>query len=79
MANLQEVLGHMTGHTSGRPTQLRWQTDFIRVQQSRQNDADAFTHVDVRPTFRFSSRADSNGKHHLTNIHVPVVMNRSQS
>jgi hypothetical protein len=79
MATTQEVLAHMTGHTGGQTPRLSWQTHFTRVQRPLRGNDEAYTHVDFRPTFNFSSRADSDGKHRLTNVRVTVSMNRAQS
>jgi hypothetical protein len=74
----QQVLQHMTGHAGGRPIQINW-NNFTPVQRSRDGHADAFTHVDFRPNFNFSSRPDRDGKHRLTNVRVTVTMNRGRS
>jgi hypothetical protein len=79
MATSQEVLDHMTGHTAGQPTRLNWQLHFRQVQRPPQGNADAFTHVDFNPTYSFSSRADPDGKHRLSNVRVQVRMNQSRS
>ncbi len=79
MATTQEVLQHMTGHSGGQPQRINWQSHFTRVQQPRSGNAEAFTHVDFRPSYRFSSRPDQQGKHRLTNVRVTVSMNKARS
>ncbi len=79
MATLQEVLMHITGHSVGIPRQISWQGNFTRVQNSLQGNADAYTSVDFRPTYRYSSRPDRSGKHRLTNVRVTVDINRNRS
>jgi hypothetical protein len=79
MTTLQEVLRRLTGHNGGRPEQINWNNHFTRVQRPRHGDSDAYTRVDFRPTFRYSSRPDRDGKHRLTNVRVTVAMNKGQS
>jgi len=79
MATLQEVLQHTTGHTNGRPQQIEWRAHFTPVVMSRDGTSLASTHVDFSSAYGYSSRADADGKHRLTNVRVTVTMNRARS